>query len=85
MDRWSRDQLQPGSLFQRLRETEKRDPGNEVTSDPHFFKKGVTIASFHTSGKSPDCKDEFIINVITGERTSKRTSTTSDVGIHSVS
>ena len=24
------DQLQPGSLFQRLREAEKRDPGNEV-------------------------------------------------------
>ena len=30
MDRWSRDQPQPGSLFQRLREEEKRDPGNEV-------------------------------------------------------
>ena len=28
--RWSRDQLQPGSLFQRPREAEKRDPGNEV-------------------------------------------------------
>ena len=27
---WSRDQRQPGSLFQRLREAEKRDPGNEV-------------------------------------------------------
>ena len=30
MDRRSRDQPQPGSLFQRLREAEKRDPGNEV-------------------------------------------------------
>ena len=30
MDRWSRDQPQPGSLFQRLREAEKRDPGNKV-------------------------------------------------------
>ena len=30
MDIWSRDQPQPGSLFQRLREAEKRDPGNEV-------------------------------------------------------
>ena len=30
MDRWSRDQPQSGSLFQRLREAEKRDPGNEV-------------------------------------------------------
>ena len=27
---WSHDQPQPGSLFQRLREAEKRDPGNEV-------------------------------------------------------
>ena len=32
MDRWSRDQPQPGSLFQRLREAEKRDPGNGVVS-----------------------------------------------------
>ena len=32
MDRWSRDQPQPGSLFQRLREAEKRDPGNEVVT-----------------------------------------------------
>ena len=30
---WSRDQPQPGSLFQRLREAEKRDPGNEVVID----------------------------------------------------
>ena len=29
MDRWPRHQPQPGSLFQRLREAEKRDPGNE--------------------------------------------------------
>ena len=28
--RLSRDQLQPGSFFQRPREAEKRDPGNEV-------------------------------------------------------
>ena len=32
MDRWSRDQPQRGSLFQRLKEAEKRDPGNEVGS-----------------------------------------------------
>ena len=33
--RLSRDQPQPGSLFQRPREAEKRDPGNEVgTSSP---------------------------------------------------
>ena len=30
MDRRSRDQPQPGSRFQRLKEAEKRDPGNEV-------------------------------------------------------
>ena len=30
--RWSRDQPRPGSLFQRPREEEKRDPGNEVAS-----------------------------------------------------
>ena len=30
MDRWSRDQPQPGSFVQRLREAEKRDAGNEV-------------------------------------------------------
>ena len=30
MDRWSRDQPQPGCLFHLLREAEKRDPGNEV-------------------------------------------------------
>ena len=27
---WSRDQPQPGSLFQRVREEQKRDAGNEV-------------------------------------------------------
>ena len=40
MDRWSRDQPQPGSLFQRLREAEKRDPGNEVAPkgvSPSFY------------------------------------------------
>lgn len=38
MDRWSRDQPQPGSLSQRLREAENRDPGNEVGYRPHFGK-----------------------------------------------
>ena len=28
--RWSSDQPQPGSFFQRPREAEKREPGNEV-------------------------------------------------------
>ena len=32
MDTWSRDQLEPGSLFQLPREAEKRVPGNEVGS-----------------------------------------------------
>ena len=30
MERWSRDQPQPWSLFQRLSEAEKREPGNEL-------------------------------------------------------
>ena len=33
---WSRDQPQPGSLFQRLREAENRDPGNEVADQNCF-------------------------------------------------
>ena len=32
---WSRNQPQPGSLFQRLREAEKRDPANEVARMLH--------------------------------------------------
>ena len=48
-------------------------------SDPHFFNKGVTIASFHTPGKWPDFKDELIINVITGKILSIHL-TTNDVG-----
>ena len=47
MDRWSRDQPQPGSLFQRLRETEKRDPGIEVGRTPSYNHSytGHTICS----------------------------------------
>ena len=61
MDRWPRDQAQPGSLFQRLREAEKRDPGNMVglTSDrdhieifvllPYtFLRDSVLVISFDT-------------------------------------
>ena len=33
--RWSRDQQQPGSFFQRPREAEEREPGNEVNR-AHF-------------------------------------------------
>ena len=36
MDRWSRDEPQPGSLFQQLREAEKRDHGNEVAENPRW-------------------------------------------------
>ncbi|XP_029205879.2 calcium-activated potassium channel slowpoke-like isoform X3 [Acropora millepora] len=61
MDRWSRDQPQPRSLFQRLRKAEKRDPGNEVgfTSDRGhieifvlllytFLRDSVLVTSFDT-------------------------------------
>ena len=37
---WSRDQPQPGSLFPRLREAEKRDPGNEVVMPEEEQKLG---------------------------------------------
>ena len=60
---WSHDQPQPGSFFQRPREAEKRDPGNEVArkrlcSVPSF---GGHIAASHDvttsiSGNGPDCK-----------------------------
>ena len=38
---WSRDQPQPGSLFQRLREAEKRDPGKEVGFSLNHFSGTV--------------------------------------------
>ena len=34
---WSRDLPQPGSLFERPREAEKRDPGNEVGLTPDDY------------------------------------------------
>ena len=37
---WSHDQLRPGSLFQRPREAEKRDPGNEVGVRSLFIQDG---------------------------------------------
>ena len=45
MDRWSRDQPQPGSLFQRLREAEKRDPGNEA-GQTRPYKNSISIFYF---------------------------------------
>ena len=52
MDRWSRDQPQPGSLFQRLREAEKRDPGNEVEYFPLFISSPITLLSTVSFQKS---------------------------------
>ena len=49
MDRWSRDQPQPGSLFKRPREAEKRDPGNEVDS----LKTAMQINLWRQSGIEP--------------------------------
>ena len=46
---WSREQPQPGSLFQRLREAEKRDPGNEVDRNRYF--------ATHTGGLGSSNKD----------------------------
>ena len=39
MNKWSRDQPQPGSFFQRPREAEKKDPGNEVVHIKPFSKE----------------------------------------------
>ena len=42
-DSWrSRDQSQPGSLFQQLREAEKRDPGNEVENSQQTCTANVS-------------------------------------------
>ena len=41
---WSRDQPQPGSLFQWLREAQKRNPGNKV--DPHTCWTFSAIVSY---------------------------------------
>ena len=46
MDRWSRDQPQPGSLFQRLREAEKRDPGNDVGTFCEIYLKFTLYCGF---------------------------------------
>ena len=51
--RLSRDQPQPGSLFQRPREAEKRDPGNEVARDFGF--------SFHVLFISEVALDSFAV------------------------
>ena len=39
--RLSHDQPQPGSFFQRPREAEKRDPGNEVGEGKVLFNFGI--------------------------------------------
>ena len=38
---WSRNQPQPGSFFQRPREAEKREPGNEVDVQLERYKRHV--------------------------------------------
>ena len=43
--RWSHDQPQPGSFFQRPREVEKRDPGKEVD----FLKLKINISRTNAS------------------------------------
>ena len=52
MDRWSRDQPQPGSLFQRLREAEKRDPGNEVAYLTNYVNNGCLATGEETSSRN---------------------------------
>ena len=42
---WSRDQPQPGSFFQRPREAEKRDPGNEVVMLRVYLSRGHEVIS----------------------------------------
>ena len=37
----ARDQPQPGSFFQRPREAEKRDPGNEVECYTEYINKAI--------------------------------------------
>ena len=44
--RWSRDQPRPGSLFQRPREEEKRDPGNEVDKQVVSLLQSFAIFEF---------------------------------------
>ena len=51
---WSRDQPQPGSLFQRLREAEKRDPGNEVVNETQLIRV-LRIGTAVARGKNPKC------------------------------
>ena len=41
--RWSRDQPQPGSFFQRPREAEKREPMNEVFKTQAALQKSYTL------------------------------------------
>ena len=44
----SRDQSQPGSLFQQLREAEKRDPGNEVENSQQTQVHDLHLKRFKT-------------------------------------
>ena len=51
-------------------------------STPDFLSKGETNASFQQSGNSPDVREQLIMRVMTGSRTSRQ-ETTSDVGARS--
>ena len=75
--RLSRDQPQPGSFFQRPREAEKRDPGNEVgIKGEHsfddkglfgrrfqaFFPRNISSKSDLIAGHEDSKKRQYFIN-----------------------
>ena len=48
----------------------------KAKSEPLFLSVGLTRASFHTSGKTPDCNDWLIMTVNKGTSSSKHSLTT---------
>jgi len=64
------------------RTTNKLDTGVKLVnseSTPDVLSRGETNASFQQSGNSPDVREQLIMRVMTGSRTSRQ-ETTSDVG-----
>ena len=62
--RLSRDQPQPGSFFQRPREAEKRDPGNEVGADHelrHHVSSGACNSLKAISGQTSGINSVAIV------------------------
>ena len=55
LPRWSRDQPQPGSFFQRPREAEEREPGNEI---------GDIILYLHKSHNTALLLPEICIGIV---------------------